>query len=218
MDINPAIKHIGEMAYGMAREMMLETGGAAPAFLIYKGAGLIALEAPFESMEEKYKSSGFATMIAGIFNADAIVFISEAWLLKTKMPEDGDMSKVRPQGSLEHHPDREEMLMLMIYTKTGEVRIGGGEIKHAEGDRAYAEELKWQPFDDDGKNQTALFKPWGTPEAQEFFEVFKSKLPDNIREFLQEVQQDLDDGLRINDFDTSQLGKGVVVDPIGGSA
>lgn len=216
-EVSPTIKNIGEMAYDMAREMMLDKGGVAPCFLIYKGRGLIALHAEFRTPEEKYKASGFATMIAGVFNADAIVFVSEAWLVKTDIPKDTKPEDVRVEESLATHPDREEMLMLMIYTKIGGVQIGGGEIKRTESNRAYAGELKWQKFDA-SSNHTALFKPWGTPEAQEFFNIFKSNLPDFVKEVLESVEQELDDGQRISDFDMSKIAKGVVVDTVGGSA
>ena len=97
----------------------------APIAFLCRSDGIFPVVLDFPDEQGKDTSSEMITFLAKKFHPEYIVFVSEAWMLKTNLESDKKRDKSQ---SLEHHPDRIDAVMYSLETKYG-IWLGNAEIK-----------------------------------------------------------------------------------------
>jgi len=113
-------------------EMIAKGLELAPVAFLCRDNGITPVFLDFPDEQGKDISSALITMMAKKVRPEYIVFVSEAWILRT---EDKSMAKRIAGQSLEHHPDRMDVVMYIVETCHG-TWTGSAEIKTDDGKRS----------------------------------------------------------------------------------
>ena len=106
---------------------------------------------PPPSQMSKEMLANIVAKYARVLEAEFILFISEAWQVKQAFGE--KLPKVPPS----QHPDREEIVSLLIGDPSGPVAIITGKIQRAQDQTPYLEEWEWM---DNAKSLSGLVLPF----------------------------------------------------------
>jgi len=106
-----------EKIVSIARGYLSEGGKlSAMAFLGKSGCGLFPV--PMD-MEHKDLSAKLITELCKDCEADYVIMISEAWALSEKVSTEEMERIVATRESIEHHPDRDDIVMITLETRQG---------------------------------------------------------------------------------------------------
>lgn len=104
----------------------------APIAFLCKSDDVLPIVLDFPDEHGKDFSSQMISVLAKEFHPEYIVFVSEAWILETTV--EGNEKRITGQ-SLEHHPDRLDVIMYSLETKHG-IWLGKSKITtHADNTR-----------------------------------------------------------------------------------
>lgn len=203
------IKKLSRALFSFEQEYMLDHGSTMPVQYIVKDHGIVAIPAPFRDYDEKIKMSQFTTFLAGLLDADAIIFLSEAWFSVQEAPpdlkeDDSDSEKFekarRSSIAPSKDPNRKEKLMLLVFFGNGETMLGHSEIFRAGSDnRPYTNDFEWFSEEPTKDYTTRLFKAWKGGGVEQIIGRIKSTLPEEIKSTLDSLQQSMKSGKSVKD-------------------
>lgn len=206
-----SIKSLAESLFQFEQESMLDNGSTMPVQYIIKGRGIVAIPSPFSNYEEKMRMSQFTTLLAGLLDADAIIFLSEAWFAVQSAPRDipkgatpeeirAEAERVARKRNVppSEDPNREEKLMLMIFFGNGNTMLGHADIvRVGTQERAFTKDLEWMSDIPDDSQTTRLFKPWKDNHVQNLMSEIRGSLPPHLMDTLDTLRSSLEKGVPV---------------------
>jgi hypothetical protein len=109
-----------------AKHILLTTGEVKPMFILHCPTGIQVIGSTWRNLEEKRIVQGLVAMQAAIEDADAVVFIAEAWAREIHRRNDESAEAFRRRVSSEppsEAKDRIEVIMIsVVYREDGEIK------------------------------------------------------------------------------------------------
>jgi len=153
-------KEMAQSIFDSSCMTLTETGQMLPAFFLLKKDEFMPMLADVKILE-KMGIQGYASSVVNVAdetNAEAIMFISEQWMIKRKM-DDEDIDKFEKGKKIPSlDPDRQEILTLIYVTKDGQMRTLMGEIQRQIDNTPFIRESEWGTPDE---MTTSFFGSWG---------------------------------------------------------
>lgn len=158
-------KSLAESVFNSSCIILNENGSMYPTFFVVKEEQFMPLILSPESFDdvslESYAS--MAINVADEENAEAIMFISEQWMVKVEANSVDlkDFQQGKKRASLD--PNRQETLTLVYATKTGNIKTLMGKIERQPDNTPFIRESNWSTPD---SMKSRFFGTWGMKEER----------------------------------------------------
>lgn len=123
-----SVEELHEYAIRVAERAMHKKGKVPFRWIVRAQDRLATFDTPWENEADKDMHSQFMRFILGATNATAYSFMTEAWIAQYGLPDEDDDKFVMPS----EHPDREDVLFISTYNRSGEQRITRYGIRYSD--------------------------------------------------------------------------------------
>ena len=152
-------QELAESVFNASCITLNEAGVMYPTFFLIKEDKFMPVVLSPESFQEM-GLEGYSSAVINIAdeqNADAVMFISEQWMVKRQI-DDSELKDFREGKKIPSlDPDRQEMLCLFYMTKDGVVKTLVGEISRTIENKPFVRDSKWTKM----QAETSFLSTWG---------------------------------------------------------